>query len=385
MIAPNASCQLSILHIIISPGETNSQYNEHCLPMVHQRQISICTYFPLPAPPPPELAAYQGNGTLGGFFSALKQALRQRAYDAVHVHAPMTGILFLIALLRFGVYGKIMPSAVYTVHNSYPNYSTRNKLLLLPIFAFFPAVVFCSDSARDSFPKTLTKWAGKRIFAVQNAVNLDRIDAAISGVERSGEGDRFVVLSVGRLISVKNPFTLVLAFARASNDLCQWRAIGEGELRPQLTAEIAKLGISQRIHFTGLVDRDEVFQNAARADVYVSTSRGEGLPVAVLEVMACGCPVILSDIPPHREIAEGVDFIPLIAADDVDGFAREIRRFREMSAKDRRTIGDRCRQLVEKKFSLRRMHQGYEAIYTRHWDRSASFAVLGNESAIGHQ
>lgn len=370
--------KLSILHVIVSPGETNSQYNEHCLPMVHQRHISICTYFPLPAPPPPELVAFQGNGTLGGFFRALKQALSDRQYDAVHVHAPITGVLFLIALLRFSLYGKIMPSAVYTVHNSYPNYSARNKLLLLPIFACFPALVFCSHAARDSFPSALKKWAGKRMFAVQNAVNLDRIDEAISGVEHSNQSDRFVILSVGRLIPVKNPFTLLSAFGQASDDRCQWQVIGEGALRTQLTEEIAKQGIPQRINFTGLVTRDEVFQNAARADVYVSTSLGEGLPVAVLEVMACRCPVILSNIPPHREIAAGVDFIPLIDPDDVGGFAREIRRFREMSPEKRQNIGDRCRKLVEQQFSLSSMHREYEAVYTRRFEKSASLMVMGN-------
>jgi glycosyltransferase involved in cell wall biosynthesis len=78
---------------------------------------------------------------------------------------------------------------------------------------------------------------------------------------------------------------------------------------------------------------------------------------------------LLSDIPPHREIAEGVDFIPLIQPDDVAGFAREIKRFREMPPADRAAIGQKCRKLVEERFSLDAMHAGYSAIYAQLLDR----------------
>jgi glycosyltransferase involved in cell wall biosynthesis len=84
-----------------------------------------------------------------------------------------------------------------------------------------------------------------------------------------------------------------------------------------------------------------------------------------MEAMACGRPVVLSDIPPHREIAEGVDFIPLIRPDDVAGFAREIKRFKEMSVPERTMIGQKCRKLIEERFSLPIMHAGYKKVYAK--------------------
>jgi glycosyltransferase involved in cell wall biosynthesis len=74
---------------------------------------------------------------------------------------------------------------------------------------------------------------------------------------------------------------------------------------------------------------------------------GEGLLVAVVEAMACGHLEVLSDISPHREIAESVDFIPLIKPDDVAGFAQEIKKFREISVSARTVIGQKCRKLIE--------------------------------------
>jgi glycosyltransferase involved in cell wall biosynthesis len=136
--------------------------------------------------------------------------------------------------------------------------------------------------------------------------------------------------------------------------------MGDGSLRPSL---LTQSKADDRVQFTGLIAREEVFEQLLNADLFISTSRGEGLPISVLEAMACRCPVLLSDIPPHREIAEGVDFIPLVHPEDAAGFAREIKKFREMSLAERIAIGRKCRKLVEERFSLPVMHAGYEEIY----------------------
>lgn len=117
------------------------------------------------------------------------------------------------------------------------------------------------------------------------------------------------------------------------------------------------------MELTGLIPREGVYKRLLEADLFVTASRGEGLPIAVLEAMACRLPVILSDIPPHREIAEGVDFIPLIECDDVNGFAREIERFRRMPALERVETGAKCRKHVEEHFPLAKMHRGYAETY----------------------
>jgi glycosyltransferase involved in cell wall biosynthesis len=129
--------------------------------------------------------------------------------------------------------------------------------------------------------------------------------------------------------------------------------------------KVERLGLQQKVQLTGMVARDKVFEYFTRADLFVSASWGEGLPVAVMEAMACGCPVVLSNIPPHREIAEGVDFIPLLKPNDVTGFAQEIKKFREMSVSERAVIGQKCRKLIEDRFSLPIMHAGYQEIYAK--------------------
>ena len=139
--------------------------------------------------------------------------------------------------------------------------------------------------------------------------------------------------------------------------------IGTGSLAPKLADSVRAMGLEDRVELTGLIPRDQVFARCAQADLFVSASRGEGLPVAVIEAMAIsGCPVVLY-IPPHREVADGADYIPFVPLGDSRGFARELERFRTMSPEQRSEIGHKCRDLAHSRFDLPRMLAAYDEIY----------------------
>jgi glycosyltransferase involved in cell wall biosynthesis len=354
--------RLSILHIILALKPTNGQYNEHCLPLMNERDMNICTYFKSDITPPEQITLFDGDSTLMGFFRTPRTALAKK-YDIIHVHTPHAGVLLIVALLAFGLYKKLMPSTVHTVQNSYENFKLRNKLLFIPSFAFFRQMVFCGEASYESFPRFFKWLARKRMAVVQNCVDLDRIDQIAKAAQVTHD-DHFTISTVG-LIEIKNPFTVLDAFHQSRDSNGNLFFIGEGILRPSLTQKITSLGLQEQAKLTGMIPRDKVFEYFSISDVFLSASRGEGLPVAVLEAMACHRPVILSDIPPHREIADGIDFIPLIKPDDIQGFVQAIKEFKEMSVSERTIIGKKCRKLVEDRFSLPAMHAGYEDIYTR--------------------
>jgi glycosyltransferase involved in cell wall biosynthesis len=357
--------KMRVLHLIINLGETNGQYNEHCLPLMTERDISIVTYFVPMLTPPSEITLFAGDGTFRGFFRALKNALNATEYDVVHAHAPQTGTLLVLAAIAWRRFSRLRPSLVYTAQDSFHNYKPRNRVMMVVALATFTRIVFCSRSAYESLPRTLERLVRGRSRVVQNGADLDRVDRAVAGrsAERNGQG--FTVLSVGRLESVKDPLALLDAFQRSLGEDPGSRAVfvGAGELSPAVTAHAQELGLADRVVLTGLVPRDDVFVLCADADVFVSTSRGEGLPVAVLEAMAAGCPVILSEIPPHRELADGADFIPFVEPGDVEGFAAAILRYREMSPQERREIGRRCRSHMAARFTLPIMRAATEAVY----------------------
>ena len=358
---------LSILRIILVVRETSAPYNQFSLSWADKHDITICTYFGSDITPPKTITLFEGNGSLMGFFRVLKAALDAKHYDIIHVHSPHLGLLFLAGTLF--ARRKFASSTVVTVHDSYPNFKLRNRLMFIPVFAGFQRVVCCGQASYDSFPAFFKRLAGTRLRVVQNGLDIARVDRiATSTRRRPLRTSDFTIVAISRLVDIKNPFSVITAFQKSAEHASQTGRlvyIGDGPLRNSLITKSKEGSLENQMEFTGLIPREKVFEYLLNADLFISTSRGEGLPVAVLEAMACSCPVLLSDIPPHREIAEGVDFIPLIKPDDVAGFAREIKKFRERSVSERAAIGQRCRKLVEQRFSLPAMHAGYTEVYAQ--------------------
>lgn len=114
-----------------------------------------------------------------------------------------------------------------------------------------------------------------------------------------------IVLYVGRMIAHKNlrVFLEALACVRQEQEvsgiLC-----GEGSQRSELEVLRHKLGLDADVHFTGHLPAAAIWALMKEASVFVSLSAFEGCPNTVMEAMACGCPLVLSDIPSHREILD---------------------------------------------------------------------------------
>jgi glycosyltransferase involved in cell wall biosynthesis len=350
--------RLRILHLFYTVNETSAPYNEHCLPLAPRHEIAICSYFPSTVPAPPELALFEGDGSIRGFLRKLDAALCAGPYDVIHAHGPQFWPLLVAASLQ-----RARPTRplVFTMHGSYPNLQARDRLLWLSLLPFVRRLVLCSKASLEGFPRVGRRLAGRRLSAVANGVDLSRIDRTIAGISESGAGGGFTVVVMGRLIAIKNPLAALEAFLRVADPSSRLVFVGEGPLHQELAARGRAL--PGQVELVGLVPREDAYRRLRRADLVVSASRGEGLPVAVLEAMACGRPVLLSDIAPHREVAAGAEFIPLVAPDDVPGFAREIERFRSMTRAERVTVGRRCRALVETGFTLEAMHRDYERVY----------------------
>ena len=352
----------SVMHLILKVQETNGQFNEHCRPLADQRDITIVSFLAPTLESPESLEMFAGTGSMKSGWQALRAALRGARYDVVHVHSPQTGVLLLAAL---GPGRARRANCVYTVQNSYQNYRLRNRMLMVPIFAAYPQVVFCSHAARDSMPR-LHRWlVRKKSHVVPNAVDLAGIDRAIGAdsLDRDNRTRALRVVVVGRMVPIKDMSTVLEAIARTKADL-DLILIGDGPLRGELETIVRQRpSLLGRVRFAGLLDRSDVHRELAAADLFVSASLGEGLPVAVLEAMACRTPVLLSDIAPHREIAIDRPELPLSPCHDVDAFVKAIDAFAALPDATRVALGRDCRQIVEDRYGIAAMHAAYVPIY----------------------
>lgn len=353
---------IRVLRLTNTIGAQSSPYNQFSLALSDRHNITICNYFPTDVSPPPEITLLEANGSLIQYLRLLKRAMTEQEYDIVHAHTPQAGILFLAVCLLFR---KSIRGTVYTVHTTYEHIKFRNRLLLIPVFVFFRRIVCCGQASIDSLPVFFRWLAGHRLRAIQNGVDLQRIDCALDRLAEPLVEGKFTIVAVGRIIGIKDPLSLLHAFQQSNPKQSELVFIGQGDLERHLKDKSNDLGLGRQVILPGLIAREKVYEHLFHADVFVSTSLVEGLPIAVLEAMACGCPVILSDIPSHREIAAGTNFIPLVPIGDTVGFSREICRCRNMSPAERAHVGEQCRQLVEHNFDLRKMHKEYEEVYAQ--------------------
>jgi glycosyltransferase involved in cell wall biosynthesis len=351
--------RLRILHLIVSLGSTNTEYNEHCLPMRRDRDVSVCSFTRASVEVPQDIELFEGDGTYTGFWRILREALRAHDYDIVHVHAPRTAAVLLLVSASLG---RRMTNSVATLHNSWENFKPLARPVLFLIAATFGATVSCGRSADESMPGALKRLAGSRWHVVQNGTDIDRVEAAIATMPPEADRPlgRRTVSWVGRMLKRKDPSTMLDAAAHLGEDV-DVVFIGDGEELPHLRAEVERRGLDGRVRLVGLLGREDVYREIARSDVFVSTSAGEGLPVAVLEAMAAGAPVVLSDIPPHREI-EGAE-IRFVPVGDAAGFARAIDEVLALPVHERVALGRAGQEVVKRGFSLEAMHAGYEHVY----------------------
>ena len=151
-------------------------------------------------------------------------------------------------------------------------------------------------------------WASRiasasRLFVIENALPLEEMDAVPTAdlTRFSGMEGRPVIMAAGRYEPQKNYLVLV----QALQIVAQGRDIkalfcGEGASEPAIRSAIDHARLSDQVLLAGF--QQDVWGLMKAADVYVSISHFEGRANTVMEAAACGLPLVLSDIPEHREM-----------------------------------------------------------------------------------
>lgn len=203
-----------------------------------------------------------------------------------------------------------------------------------------------------------------RIALVPNAVEPAVPGDAARFRARFGiDAARDIVLFLGRLHRIKGIDVLIDAFAASDPAGATLVVAGPDDgVGPALDRQIAARGVVDRVVRTGHLDAAGKADALAAAQVFVLPSRTEGLPVAVLEALAAGLPSLVSTAcnVPEVETAGAGRVLPC----DPNAFARALRELLDDPAQ-RRAMGQRAVELVERSFSVERVIEHLEALYAR--------------------
>ena len=223
----------------------------------------------------------------------LYRAFRKFRPDVVHLHNPTPTIYGAPAARLAGV------ERVLT---------TRHSLVAKPRRAmvelkYASAAVFC-DWVVGICDATVANLKSMHMIAPRKIV---RVYNGVSPVMRVAEHDRpakegFTLLFVGRLEPVKNLVLLLHAFAEAHarNSRLRLWMVGDGHERAQLEELSGMLGVSPFITFWG--QQLDVASFYSAADLYVMSSRSEGLPMSLLQALSIGLPSVVTDVGGMAEV-----------------------------------------------------------------------------------
>ncbi len=244
--------------------------------------------------------------------AALRRLLVGGRYDIVHSHLPYTAAFGRLVALT--VPRSRRPALVYTEHSLWNKAAVVTKALNRSTVAVDSALIVVSEAARDALPLALRSRARVVVHGVDRTrftVPADQRHRLRHEVrhELGIADDEVLALTVANLRSEKG-YDVLLDAARlcvAAGTPLRFVSVGRGPLEPELAASARAGGLEG--HFVFLGTRTDTARLMAGADVFVLPSHQEGLPVALMEAMSAGLPVV----------ATIVGGVPDIVTDDVEG------------------------------------------------------------------
>jgi glycosyltransferase involved in cell wall biosynthesis len=233
------------------------------------------------------------------------------------------------------------------------------------------ALIVNAPEIRDGWRSGAPWFPAERIHVVLNGVPPAAVDRASAGdrLRREVHVDArtLIVGGAGHVTTRKGFDVLLEAFSRAALPEARLVLAGAGPEVEPLRRRSAELGVAERVHWLG--HRDDVEQVLAGCDVFVLSSRNEGMANVMLEAMAVGTPVIAADVSGVRTALDGDGGEPragwIVPSEDPGALATTLREVAslvrdEPAAAQKRP--ENARQRVEGRFGVERMVDEVEAV-----------------------
>lgn len=279
--------------------------------------------------------------------------MKEKEYDVCHAFfsVPCGAVAYL--------FRKKIPYIVSLRGSDVPGFNKRFgvqyiflKPLIKKIWTDAGAVVANSQGLKEL---ALNTSPSQEIGVVYNGIDVSEFEPDFD----STSDDEIRIVCVSRLIERKGINYLIEAVEKLKDKQIRLILVGEGNQEDALRKLVNDLNISDKVDFKGYVDHDQIADIYRNSDIFVLPSLNEGMSNALLEALAAGLPVIVTDTGGTSELLDGNGV--LVPMGDSDAIAEAIRGFVDDS-EGRRQMGLKSREIAEE-MDWMRVGEAYLRLY----------------------
>ncbi len=297
----------------------------------------------------------------------MEKLLREIRFSLVHVHTPVAAFVTRLACQRTNTH-----PVLYTAHgfHFYKGAPLKNWLLYYNMEKlaahWTDGLITINEEDYKAAQKFKLRKNGKVFFVPGVGVDIASLEQRARSISRSKKRKELglsvgtaVIITVGELNANKNHIQALKALSKLTKTNFHYLIVGNGESEQKLKKAVNELMLQDKVSFLGF--RRDVLELLAASDVFILTSRREGLPKALMEAMAVGLPIIATDVRGNRDLVKSGENGYLVPLDDAEQTAIAIERL--IDSEDlRRSMGEKSKELV-KQYDLQNILKEMEKIY----------------------
>jgi glycosyltransferase involved in cell wall biosynthesis len=297
--------------------------------------------------------------------AAVRRLLREQRPDILHTHLYHPNLYGRLAALGLGLSG-----VVASVHNSYSRVKFHRRLWNYLLARVTDRILVASPQVWED----LRRYDGapaSRLLLLPYGIRLEELDTPVSREEaRQALGvTGFILGAVGRLEEQKGHAHLLEALARVQEEMpdALLLLVGDGRRRVVLEDQARESGLAERVRFLGT--RRDLPLIYRALDLFVQPSLWEGLPLALLQAMGAGLPVLATEVSGVREVvADGVNGRLAPPGAPAALAAALVELYRQPEARAR--IGAAAHLTIREHYSLSAMLNRLEQLYLELGEKS---------------
>lgn len=281
--------------------------------------------------------------------SLIKKIISEFNPDLVHTHSSFAGII-----TRFAIKNKI--PTIFTAHSfAFTDGASLFRKIIAPISERFVSKYTSKIICVSEFDRKLALRyhiaPDEKLVAIHNGAAHN----PFIGVTKEN-----ILVANGRLAYPKEYLLLLEAYKTSGTDMKLY-IVSDGPDRPKIESKISKLGLTDKVSLLGnLSSREAVQELLAKAKVFILISKHEGMPLAILEAMSTGLPVIASNV---GGIPEEVDSsCGILVGNTEKEIAAAIERLSHPETQN--IMGNAARKKFEQEFTLEKFLRSTESVYT---------------------